>query len=214
MGPGVDATLDEILHSFEKIAQKHAQQVIDSIRRWPKAQMRGFTSPRAPFAKASRGFDSSVLLAERKTLASVYIMCRALIAATQSMSKDSLLDAVGNSLEEFAFEQFRKPDIKMLTHSVNHRAIAELHAMLLGNLANIRYVGDWTYGFVLLIQVSSFETVTVRFLVELGPIAAGQVPKDSDFKYENLVKGLKHLQIKVHEETKCHTLSHIIHIHY
>lgn len=42
-----------------------------------------------------------------------------------------------------------------------------------------------------------FESVTDRFLVELGPIAAGLVPKDSDFKYENLVKGLKHLQIKV-----------------
>ncbi|KAH8083338.1 cell morphogenesis N-terminal-domain-containing protein [Cristinia sonorae] len=182
MGPGIVAALDEVLRSFEKIAQKHAQQVVDSIRRWPKAQieMRGLTSPRTAFAKASRGFDSSATLAERKALASVYLMCRALIAATQSMTKDSLSDVAGNSLEEFTFEQFRKPDIKMLTHSVNHRAIAELYAVLLGNLANIR-----------------FESVTDRFLTELSPIAAGQVPKDSDFKYENLVKGLKHLQIKV-----------------
>ncbi|TCD68750.1 Cell morphoproteinsis protein PAG1 [Steccherinum ochraceum] len=180
LGPGADPTFDEILLSFEKIAQKHAQQVIDSIRRWPKVQIKGLTSARGPFTKASRGFDSSSILTERKTLASVYIMCRALIAATQSMSKDSLPDIVGNSLEEFTFEQFRKPDIKMLTQSVNHRAIAELYAVLLGNLAIIR-----------------FESVTDRFLGELSPIAAGQVPKDSDFKYENLVKGLKHLQIKV-----------------
>lgn len=51
-----------------------------------------------------------------------------------------------------------------------------------------------------------FESVTDRFLVELGPIAAGLVPKDSDFKYENLVKGLKHLQIKVCISHRLHEL--------
>jgi hypothetical protein len=39
--------------------------------------------------------------------------------------------------------------------------------------------------------------VTDRFLGELGPVASGQVPKDLDAKYENLIKGLKHVQIKV-----------------
>ena len=43
----------------------------------------------------------------------------------------------------------------------------------------------------------SFESVTDRFLTELGPIAAGQVAKDADMKYENLVKGLQHVQIYV-----------------
>ena len=49
-------------------------------------------------------------------------------------------------------------------------------------------------------KTDSFETVTDRFMAELGPIATGPVPKDSDFKYENLVKGLKHVQIKVRIE--------------
>ena len=44
---------------------------------------------------------------------------------------------------------------------------------------------------------NSFESVTDRFLTELGPIAAGQVAKDADMKYENLVKGLQHVQIYV-----------------
>lgn len=35
------------------------------------------------------------------------------------------------------------------------------------------------------------------FLSELRPVASGQVPKDADMKYENLVRGLKHVQIKV-----------------
>ena len=44
---------------------------------------------------------------------------------------------------------------------------------------------------------SSFMSVTDRFLAELGPFASGQVPKDLDMKYENLIGGLKHIQIKV-----------------
>ena len=43
----------------------------------------------------------------------------------------------------------------------------------------------------------SFVSVTDRFIAELGPVASGQVPKNSGPKYENLVKGLKHIQIKV-----------------
>ena len=39
--------------------------------------------------------------------------------------------------------------------------------------------------------------MTDRFLRELGPIAAGQVPKDSDFKFETLVKRSRYIQIKV-----------------
>lgn len=39
-------------------------------------------------------------------------------------------------------------------------------------------------------------SVTDRFLAELGPVAQGQVPKDLDMKYENLVRGLKHIQLK------------------
>jgi hypothetical protein len=42
-------------------------------------------------------------------------------------------------------------------------------------------------------------SVTDRFLAELGPITTGQVPKDADVKYENLVKGLRHINIKVSE---------------
>lgn len=42
----------------------------------------------------------------------------------------------------------------------------------------------------------SFVSVTDRFIGELGPVALGQVPKDLDMKYENLVKGIKHIKIK------------------
>ncbi|KAI0795448.1 cell morphogenesis N-terminal-domain-containing protein [Abortiporus biennis] len=178
-----DPAFDDMLQSLGKIAQKNAKPVVDSVRRWRKEIVESISSElHRGFSAVSRTRvpDSSTILAERKSLAATYLMCRALLAATQSLGKDSLSDAVGNNLEEMAFEQFKRPDVKTLTQSANYRTIADMYAMLLGNLANVR-----------------FESVTIRFLSELGPVAAGQVPKDSDFKFENLVKGLKHVKIDV-----------------
>ncbi|TFK41667.1 cell morphogenesis N-terminal-domain-containing protein [Crucibulum laeve] len=188
MGPGVDTKFDEVLQSLGKIAQKHAKPVIDSIMRWRRTQndnvgsdiIRLHTTQSPGPNRGLRAHDVPGLLNERKSLASIYIMCRALIAVLQSVSKDTLGDMMGYSLEETTFEQFRRPDLKLLTQSANHRTNAELYATLLGHIANVRFI-----------------SVTDRFLGELGPVALGQVPKDLDMKYENLVKGLKHIQIKV-----------------
>jgi Cell morphogenesis N-terminal len=107
-------------------------------------------------------------------------MCRALIVVMQSLSKDALGESIGFNLEETTFEQFRRPDLKLLSQSSNHRTNAELYANLLGYLANSRFI-----------------SVTDRFLAELSPVASGHVAKDVDLRYENLVRGLKHIQIKV-----------------
>ncbi|TFK67599.1 hypothetical protein BDN72DRAFT_960915 [Pluteus cervinus] len=185
---GVDPKFDDILLSLGKIAQKHSKPVIDSVMRWRKSQTEPVsleiirlhsTQPVAP-NRSTRPIDISTMLTERKSLASSYIMCRALIAVLQSISKDALGEVMGYTLEENTFEQFKKPDLKLLSQSTNHRLNAELFAKLVGQLATIRFV-----------------SVTDRFLNELGPVALDQVPKDSEGRYENLVKGLKHIQIKV-----------------
>ncbi|TFK86780.1 hypothetical protein K466DRAFT_663499 [Polyporus arcularius HHB13444] len=188
LGPGVDEKFDDILSSLGKIAQRHAKPVVDSVMRWRKSQadpvspdlLRHHLSQSPSSSRALRMPDIPQTLNERKWLASVYIMCRALIAVTGSISKDGLPELVGHSLEELTFEQFKRNDAKLSIQSPNYRCIADLHAALLGHLAEIR-----------------FESVTDRFLTELGPIAAGQVAKDADMKYENLVKGLQHVQIYV-----------------
>ncbi|KAJ7063490.1 cell morphogenesis N-terminal-domain-containing protein [Mycena amicta] len=186
MGPGVDPKFDDVLDSLGKIAQKHTKAVVDSIMRWRRSQTENVgsdvirTHTQSPSPARVRMNDVPALLNERKSLASIYVMCRALIAVLQSISKDALGETMGYSLEETTFEQFRKPDLKLLTQSANHRTNAELYSTLLGHLANVRFV-----------------SVTDRFLAELGPVAQGQVPKDLDMKYENLVKGINHIQIKV-----------------
>ena len=96
------------------------------------------------------------------------------------------------------FEQFRKPDLKLLAQSANHRCNAELFAKLLGLLANVRSVlFPLGRGHATSDSFSRFIGVTDRFLAELRPVSSGQVPKDMDLRYENLVKGLRHVRLKV-----------------
>ncbi|KAI0032600.1 cell morphogenesis N-terminal-domain-containing protein [Vararia minispora EC-137] len=186
MGPNIDTHFDDILQTLGRLGQKNAKSVVDSILRWRRTQdpvsndvlrHHGNTSPVS--LRGGRSQDTLYVLNERKSLAAIYIMCRALIVVMQGLSKDALGDTMGYNLEKTTFEQFRRPDVKILA-SANHQANAELFATLLGHLANTR-----------------FTSVTDRFLSELSPVISGQVPKDMDMRFENLVRGLKHVQIKV-----------------
>ncbi|KAG6909916.1 hypothetical protein DXG01_014436 [Tephrocybe rancida] len=188
IGAGIDLKFDETLESLAKIAQRHAKPVLDSIMRWRRGQLEEVGSDIVRYhasdsplgMRTVRYHELPGFLNERKSLVAIYIMCRALIAVMQSISKDALGEGMGYTLEETTFDQFRKPDLKLLTQSANHRTNADLYATLLGHIANVR-----------------FMSVTDRFLAELGLISHGQVPKDLDMKYENLVRALKHIQIKV-----------------
>ncbi|KAG1858767.1 cell morphogenesis N-terminal-domain-containing protein [Suillus subalutaceus] len=188
MGPSLDPKFDDLMGSLGKIAQKHPKPVIDSIMRWRRSHnenvsadiLKHHASQSPLWTRGARVQELPTLLNERKSLASIYIMCRALIAVLSILSKDALGDTLGFTLEETTFEQFKRPDLKLLAQSANHRLNAELYATLLGHLANVRFV-----------------SVTDRFLCELEPVANGQVAKDLDTKYEHLVKGLRHVQLRV-----------------
>ncbi|KAF6757763.1 cell morphogenesis N-terminal-domain-containing protein [Ephemerocybe angulata] len=166
MGPGVDPKFDETLQSLAIIAQKKAKPVIDSVMRWRRTQN-------------DHDYGSNVVVSERKSMASIYIMCRALVTVLQSITKDALGDSFGYTIEETFFEQFKRPDSRHQS-SVNHRSNTELYAALLGQLAKVRFI-----------------TVTDRFLGELSPVTSGNILKDNDNKYENLVRGMRYIQIKV-----------------
>ncbi|THH08171.1 hypothetical protein EW145_g2882 [Phellinidium pouzarii] len=187
-GPEVDSKFDDLLSSLGRIATKSTKPVVDSIMRWRRSQLESVSgdvilihsSSSSSYARAARPKDIVNFLNERKSLASIYIMCRALIAVVHSVPRDALGESMGFNLEETTFDQFRRPDLKLLSQSSNHKINAELYAILLGKLSTIR-----------------FESVTDRFLAELGPLATNQITKDMDMKYENLVRALKHVEIKV-----------------
>ncbi|KAG9125716.1 Cell morphogenesis protein PAG1 [Ceratobasidium sp. 392] len=226
LGPGADRQFDATLASLAHIALKHTRLVVDALARWRRtqrlvpssAQIRmhtqrhqmGHGGPHSGSGSTSNNVnatlgalnptnmavgssssysqmysqaDVSRILAERMELMTVYVLSRALsvvLAGVSESGKDVLGEAMGTALEENSFEPVRNPDLKRLAMSGNHRANAELYASLLGQIANIR-----------------FQSVTDRYLRELEPVAAGQIPKDHDARYEHVVEGLKHIRIKV-----------------
>jgi hypothetical protein len=208
LGPGVDSQFDDLLASLGKIAQKHTKPVVDSVMRWRKSHNEGVSAeitryhavsspaPRSgghqqqPSSVRFQSSDPESALNHRKVLASIYIMCRALIAVVEAVSaagnKDCLSEATGYMLEETTFDQFRKPDFRLLSQSANHRVNAELYAKLLGELADVRFI-----------------SVTDRFVAELAPVASGQVMKDADMHYEMLLRGLKHIRMKASRPFLC-----------
>ncbi|QRV82182.1 cell morphogenesis protein PAG1 [Ceratobasidium sp. AG-Ba] len=225
LGPNADRQFDATLAALAHIALKHTRLVVDALARWRRtqrlaptaAQIRlhtqrhqmGHGGPHSGSGSTSNNVnaalgalnptnagsstsshsqiysqaDVSRILAERMELMTVYVLSRALLevlAGVSESGKDVLGEAMGTALEENSFEPVRNPDLKRLAMSGNHRANAELYASLLGQIANIR-----------------FQSVTDRYLRELEPVAAGQVPKDHDARYEHIVEGLKHIRIKV-----------------
>ena len=147
MGPNIDPQFDDILQTLGRLGQKNAKSVVDSVMRWRRTQEpvsddvlrhHGSSSP-VSLRGGIRSQETAVVLNERKSLATIYIMCRALIVVMQGLSKDALGDALGYNLEKTTFEQFRRPDVKMVAQNANHQANAELCATLLGHLANTRY---------------------------------------------------------------------------
>ncbi|KAH7882439.1 cell morphogenesis N-terminal-domain-containing protein [Phlebopus sp. FC_14] len=173
-GPALDPQFDDLLRSLGKLAQRHAKNVVDSIMRWRRGINDGPVSSITTARSRSSPHSRTV---ERRSLASIYIMCRALIAILSTLPPHALSDTLGYSLEETTFEQFRRP---LASTNANYRLCAELYAGVLGCLAGVRFV-----------------SVTDRFLHELAPVASGHIAKDLDTKFENLVMGLRYVQIKV-----------------
>lgn len=148
MGPRVDTDFDDLLRSLGRIAVKSTKPVVDSIMRWRKSQVekvsgdiiRDHSSTSSSYGRLMRPQEIINILNERKNLASIYIMCRALVVVVQSIPRDALVESVGHNLEDMTFEQFKRPDLKLLASSSNHRINADLYASLLGGLSNNRRV--------------------------------------------------------------------------
>jgi hypothetical protein len=71
------------------------------------------TIPRSntPSGRSYTGNEAGRILGERKSLAAIYLTCRALTVVLGSIHKNALDETMGGLLEETIFEQFRHPDV-------------------------------------------------------------------------------------------------------
>ncbi|KAG9015079.1 Cell morphogenesis protein PAG1 [Tulasnella sp. 427] len=178
-----------LVESLAQLARKHAQVIIESVLRWRNAhrdqsieqtlvEKQKFRSQE----KYTRSADVVRELVRRKDLATVYVMCRALVVIMRSVGKDGLDMRFGDQTEQVFFEEFvSDPNMQLLSHSPNNRANAELFAKILGEMATTRFV-----------------SVTDRFVLALSPLAAGQVLKDGGMRYENIIRGIEYIKLKVY----------------
>lgn len=118
---------------------------------------------------------------DRKSLVSIFILCRTLIEIVQQINAESLGEEVGQKLEEIVFNQLKNADPDSLQHSPLRIANWTLFAQLLGWLSGIR-----------------FTSVSDRFIADLEKSGRGLLPKEREPRVEMIINGMKHLKIRIY----------------
>lgn len=122
----------------------------------------------------------AALVADKKSLISIYILCRVLIEVVKQTDTDSLGEDLRDKLEEIVFKQLRTTDPAVLATSHVRHANWNLFAQLLGQMSN-----------------TNFVSVTDRFLGDLGR-AGEPTSKEKETQLELVIQGMCHLQLKIY----------------
>ncbi|OLL23052.1 Cell morphogenesis protein PAG1 [Neolecta irregularis DAH-3] len=193
LGLGVDPTFDKILVSLGYIARHKPKPVIDSIMFWRKSKSETsvVTEPRRPEmhhprtksygSNLSNSSREATILAERRSLVSIYILCRALIEVVKQTPSGALGEELGDKLEEIVFNQLKNADPETIGQSPIRLANWELFAEMLGCMSESR-----------------FAEVNDRFIEELEKHSKGPLPKDREAGVELVIQGMRYLKIKIY----------------
>ncbi|KAI4602921.1 Cell morphogenesis protein PAG1 [Pestalotiopsis sp. 9143b] len=128
-----------------------------------------------------------VAQAERRSIVSIYILCRVLLEVISQSNLSSITPEMEDKLEGIIFGQLKIADIEQLFVSPLKLANWNLFSQLLGVMSNI-----------------NFASVTNRFIVDLEKSLqdlAGRNPaqanRDPEGQMELVLGGMKHLRLKI-----------------
>lgn len=124
MGEGADEDFDLVVRSLGHVACRRPKPVIDSVMYWRKSKR--------DVASAHPG-------AERRSLASIYILSRVLMEVVRQTPPEVLGDELSSKLEDIVFKQLLQADIITLRVPSVRRANWKLLSQLLGELARSRF---------------------------------------------------------------------------
>lgn len=129
-----------------------------------------------------------VAQAERRSTASIYILCRVLIEVIGQSTLACITPEMEDKLEGIIFGQLKIHDADHLLSSSLKMANWYLFSQLLGVMSEI-----------------NFESVTDRFIVDLEKsqkelIVKSPTNRETEGRMELVLGGMKHLQIKVYPE--------------
>lgn len=120
----------------------------------------------------------TAIQAERKSLASIYVLCRVLIEVVKQTSYEAMGDELGSKLEEIVYTQLKTTDPVSASESFVRLANWNLFAELLGHMSEKR-----------------FFSVSDRFIADLEKVP--KVVKHTEEPHIHLlIHGMRYLKLK------------------
>ncbi len=129
----------------------------------------------------SPGYREAALMADRRNLSSIYVLCRVLIEVVSHISEDALGEELGSKLEEIVFNQLRLTDPESLQKSPIRAANWRLFSQLLGTMSRIR-----------------FASVSDQFVADLERDKARHVSREREGHVELVIQGMRYLQLRIY----------------
>lgn len=118
----------------------------------------------------------TTIQAERKSLASIYILCRVLIEVVKQTSFETMGDDLGGKLEEIVYTQMKTTDPVSTSESFVRLANWNLFARLLGHMSEKRFL-----------------SVSDRFIADLEKVQ--NIQQAEEPKYHLLIHGMRYLEL-------------------
>ncbi|KAJ1874016.1 Cell morphogenesis protein PAG1 [Coemansia sp. RSA 990] len=191
--PGVDYIFDRTLEKLGVMARRRPRVIIELLLVWRKATIDAAEEDPldvpglSGLSEAARRhqYQSAALsrahyiIRERKSLVSVYILCRALDAVVEQLDASHLEGDLGDRLEELVFGQVKQVNPANLRRSQNRREIQDLYAQLIGRISQIRFL-----------------SMSDRFIAELERIP--MVSSGSDERIVELLHNMRFIKLRVY----------------
>ncbi|PVU91311.1 hypothetical protein BB561_004478 [Smittium simulii] len=171
---GVNSELDSILDTLGTLSKIHTQLIVELLLIWRKG-----TVDKAPATTSIVQERANHLIRERKSLATAFLLCRALLQVTSNIDLLTLNDDFGDRIEDLVFTQIQSANPTNLQHSKNRKAIQDLYAQIAGEISRVR-----------------FSSISDKFIAALE-----RMPIQSKYDVEKcvvLIRSMRYLKLAVH----------------
>ncbi|KAJ2086514.1 Cell morphogenesis protein PAG1 [Coemansia sp. RSA 986] len=187
---GADRAFDRTFEKLGSLARRRPRVIIELLLVWRKTTIDAaddwpLDGPSVLESGSKHSQNQSTLsrshyvVKERRSLASVYILCRALSAVVSQLDASHLEGDLGDRLEELVFSQVKQVNSANLRRSQNRRDIQDLYARLIGRISEIR-----------------FASMSDRFIAELERIP--MVSGSGDERIVILLHNMRFLRLRVY----------------
>ncbi|CDK29043.1 unnamed protein product [Kuraishia capsulata CBS 1993] len=149
LSEGIDPVFDGIIAALGYIARRKPKPVIDSVMFWrrSKSEVAAMAASALDKAVASHfsnkdvlEFKETAIQAERKSLISIFILCRVLIEVVRQTPTHIIGDDLGDKLEEIIYTQLKTTDPVLVSKSIIRSSNWDLFAEFLGHMSAKRFL--------------------------------------------------------------------------